>query len=258
MVQEDMSAAICTSISEGGKKVGTQDAGWLHVLVRDANPRKYKAPPKKFKPERLPNWNMLVRNCQNNLLDLSGLSKELGVTANSLSRLEVGWFRKCYTFPMKDGNNRFIGIRMRAKKGKFAIPGSKNAIFWPLGVLADSKNTLYISEGPTDTAALLDLGFDAIGRASCNTGFAYIKQMIEHHRRAVVIVGDKDEAKKRLDGSLYWPGHEGALILAKDLKPFVRSVKVIKPAWYKDVREWVRNGATRTKIELIVKETAFI
>ena len=40
-----------------------------------------------------------------------------------------------------------------------------------------------------------DLGFDAIGRASCNTGAGHIKAMVKRFNRQVVIVSDKDGPK---------------------------------------------------------------
>ena len=258
LLQEDGTAAICTRISQGGTKVGTQDAGWLHKLTADPNWKRPNLPPKKFEPEKIPNWFLLVQQCQNNLPDLSGLSKELGVSALSLSRLNVGWFRKCYTFPMRNGQNKFVGIRMRAKKGKFAIEGGKNGIFWPLGVFAESREPLFICEGPTDTAALLDLGFEAIGRASCNTGKNYIIEMIESKDRIVIIMGDKDEAKFKPDGEAYYPGQEGAIQLAADLKEHVRHVRIIKPPKQKDIRAWLHAGATKEKVMCLVDNARFV
>jgi len=144
MVAADGTAAICARISQGGTVVGEKGAGYLHMLKDDANWKRPKLPPKKFEPEKIPNWFKLVKQCQNNLADLSGLSKELGLSMESLGRLNVGWFRKCYTFPMRDAKGNFIGIRMRGKTGKWAVPGSKNAIFWPLGVCMESQNLLFI------------------------------------------------------------------------------------------------------------------
>lgn len=258
MEHEDGTVAICARISDGGKIIGDKGAGWLHKLTADPNRPKYKAPPKKMKVERIPDWFQLVRQCQQNLPDLSGLSQELGLSSESLARLNVGYFRKCFTFPMRDGNNSFIGIRMRAKTGKFSIPGSKNALFWPLGVFAESDNLLFICEGPSDTAAALDLGFDAIGRASCNTGLSYIKQMIGPYDRQVVIMGDKDEAKTKPDGTVYYPGQEGAVKLANDMKEFVQHVRVIKPPNANDFRAWLQVGATDQMVMCLVNNARFI
>jgi hypothetical protein len=159
---------------------------------------------------------------------------------------------------MKNGQNKFVGIRMRAKNKKFAIKGGKNGIFWPLGVLPESREILFICEGPTDTAALLDLGFEAIGRASCNTGKNYIIEMIENMDRIVVIMGDKDEAKTRPDGTEYYPGQEGAIQLAADLKKHVKHIRIIKPPRQKDMRSWLHAGATKAMVMMLVDNARFI
>ena len=261
MIQEDGSASICARISEGSiKKVGTQGAGWLHKNVRDANPNKYhQKPVKKFKPEPIPNWHKLVKQCQNNLPDLTPLAKELGVSVQSVARSQIGYFRKCHTFPIRDGFGRFIGMRMRAKNGsKFSIPGSKNALYWPLGVMAKSKNILFLPEGGTDPMAMLDLGFDAIGRPNNRAGFTYLRDMLEGNDRKVVLVADKDEAKFRPDGTKYFPGIEGALELAKEIKKFTKHIRVIKPPHHKDMRKWYQDGATKEMVMLLVENARFL
>jgi len=202
----------------------------------------------------------LSRKYQAALPGLSWLSDNLGVSVFSLQQLEVGYDGRCYTFPMRDGYNKMVGIRLRVRQGngKFAVKGSKNALFRPLGVKAESDNILFICEGPTDTAALLDLGFDVIGRASCNTGVGYIKTMIGKFNRTVVIMADKDLPKKRPDGSVSYPGIEGALRLAKELKGCTQSIRVVKPPNYKDIREWYRNGATKAVVNGLVDNTRFV
>lgn len=260
LVAEDRSACLCSRIQEGSiKLIGEPWAGgYLHRFTGETNPKKYNHPPKKFQPEKIPNWFQMVRQCQQNLPDLSALSKELGLTMESLARLNVGWFRKCHTFPMRNGQNKFVGIRMRAKTKKFAIKGGKNGLFWPIGVDAEGSGILFICEGPTDTAALLDLGFDAIGRASCNTGKQYIIDMIENKDRQVVIMGDKDEAKYKPDGTVYYPGQEGAVQLANDLKKHVRHIRIIKPPKHKDCRAWVQSGATAEMVMMLVNNARFV
>lgn len=259
LVAESGSAAICSRIEEGSvRKAG--DAGWLHKLTPDQRPAKrYVAKPKKQAPP--PDFYMLTQRYLMTVTGFDRLSKELGVSVSSLQRLQVGWKAKpiAYAFPMRDGGNRIVGIRLRLPSGKkFAVAGSKNALFWPVGVKADSKNLLFICEGPTDTAALLDLGFDAIGRASCNTGAGYIKTMIGKHNRQVVIVSDKDGPKDKPGGGVFYPGIEGARRLAADIKAVVRSVRVIKPPHNKDIREWYQSGATAAKVMILVDNARFL
>lgn len=256
LIAADGQACICARISEGSiKKCG--EAGWLFIL-RD-NPFPVHSPkPKPVKRVPPPDFCSMVKKFRKDRIGLAGLSKDLGVSVDSLIRLQVGYDGRGWLFPMSDGNQKIVGIRIRVPKGKFAVKGSKNALFWPSGVMADSDNLLFICEGPTDTAALLDLGFDAIGRASCNTGVAYIKAMIGQFERKVVIVADKDAPKIRPGGSVFYPGIEGALRLGSELKSIVRHARCIKPPDKKDVRAWYQSGATKEQVMLLVDNAKFI
>ncbi len=228
LIAEDGSSAICQRVESPIRKGG---AGYLHRLSDNPVPVKYKPRPKKQEPA--PDFFKLTTECRqrmdSNMLQM--FSEYSGLSVESLKRVQVG-FHRCYgqhwhTFPMRDGLGKLVGIRLRNRHSKKSVKGSKNALFWPVGVKAESDNLLFIPEGPTDTAALLDLGFDTIGRASCGTGLDYLKTAIEKYDRKVVIVADKDEAKKLSNGSRFFPGYDGAKRLAEGLKKFVRHVRVI-------------------------------
>jgi len=255
LVSEDGSVAICQRVSEGGKKVG--DAGWLHRLT--GNPvqaRKYRPRPKE-QQQPAPDFFKLVEKYRQSETGLAWLSKDLGVSVASLVQLQVGFDGKGWLFPMRDGYNKIVGIRVRMKNKKFAVKGSKNALFRPVRVKAESDNMLFICEGPTDTAALLDLGFDAIGRASCNTGAEHIKTMTGQFNRTIVIMADTDAPTTLPGGRVCYPGIEGGLRLAKELKGCTQSIRVIKPPNYKDIRLWYRNGATKAMVLALVENSRF-
>lgn len=258
LVEEDKSAAICQRISDGSvRKMG--EAGWLHKFGDKPAPvRKYRPKPKTTVPA--PDFSKEVRQCQQDLTDYTLLAKDLGVSEASLGRLNVGFFEKsqAYSFPMRDGRHQFVGIRLRATYGKFSVVGSKNALFWPMGVNADSNNILFLPEGPTDTAAMLDMGLDAVGRPNNRAGAQYLKEMIERFERTVVVMADKDEAKYTTAGDKFYPGIEGAIEFAKEIKPFVRSVRVIKPPHHKDIRKWYQDGCTAAKVMILVDNARFI
>lgn len=258
LVSPDGSACICARVSEGGTVVGKEGAGWLHKLTNNPTPRKRTPKRHKAPQEPLPDFLALARKYHENLPDMSKLSANLGVSEDSLERLRVGWDGKNYTFPLRDGQNRIIGIRLRGKTKKFAVKGSKNALFWPEGVRVESENILFICEGPTDTAALLDLGFEAIGRANSNTGASYILEMLKGMKRHIVIMADKDEAKTRTDGSIWYPGIEGAVRLAEQIKPVSETLRVIKPPNHKDIRSWYNNGATKSAVMALVNNERFV
>jgi len=81
--------------------------------------------------------------------------------------------------------------------------------------------------------------------------------MIENCQRRVVIVADRDPPKTLQNGSQFFPGQEGAIRLAKQLKPLTRSVRMIKPPSSKDMREWYRTGATKAMVTALVNNARF-
>ena len=259
LTAKDGSAAICSRISEGSvRKSG--DAGFLHVLIdRSPQPRRKYVKPQSPRP--VANWVKLAGEYRSNFKDPGEAVAIFGVSMAALDELLIGWDpeKKAHTFPMWDGWSHIIGIRLRTLDGhKFSVPGSKNGIFYPSSVKPDANELLFIAEGPSDYAALLDLRFSPIGRASCGTGYTYIKEMIEHYERQVVIIADKDTAKFTPEGKKFFPGYDGALKLARSIKPFVRSVRLIKPPEKKDIREWYLAGATRAAVLALVKNAKFI
>lgn len=259
LVEEDGTAALCSRI-ESGKLCGEPFAGgYLHKLTDDFRKAKY-VRKSKPKPPPVVNWEKLTADYRQNF-NIEGACEVFGLSAMALDDLLIGWngVKDAHAFPMKDGRGNIIGIRLRTLKGKkFCVPGSKNGLFWPLSVKADSDEILFFPEGPTDTGASLDLGLEAIGRASCGTGYQYIKEMIEHYNRQVVVFADKDEAKYTPEGKKFFPGYDGGLKLARSIKPFVRSVRLIKPPQKKDIRAWYRAGCTRAAVMALVKNARFI
>ena len=224
-----------------------KSGGWIHNLddsqFISTVPKRMPKPIVRSEPSK--DFFSLARQYQHNLTDLTVLSKDLGISVESLKRLEVGWDGRNYTFPMRNGNDRIVGIRLRRNGSKYCVTGSQTALFWPDGVTVDSKQPLWICEGESDCAALLDLGFDAIGRPSCNGGINDIKTILARYNRDVIVTTDNDKAVTRPDGSGYRPGQDGALRLAEVIKPLVRSVECVLPAVGNDIREWARNGGTR-------------
>ena len=100
---------------------------------------------------------------------------------------------------------------------------------------------LYITEGPTDLAALLSIGLDGIARASCIGQEDVINQFIRlNHVQRVCIASDADD-----------PGQRGADKLQASLK--VPSIIFTAPA--KDMREAVRNGMTADMVHALTNDT---
>ena len=89
-------------------------------------------------------------------------------------------------------------------------------------------------------------------------GVDHIIEFLKGRRRDVIVMADRDEPKQRPDGSTWLPGQEGAARLATAIKPHVRTVKVVKPPFHKDVREWYRAGATKQVVESIINITRYV
>jgi hypothetical protein len=178
---------------------------------------------------------------------LDQLSTQIGISVPSLERLWAGWDGRAWTFPMRDGHDRIIGIRRRLPNGKkYTLDGTCNGLFIPDDVLA-SEGPLYITEGPTDVGAMLDMGLPAIGRPSCSGGTDFIKAILKAKRRDAVVVADNDTPK--VDGRR--PGQDGALVLALAVKHLARSTRVIKPPRHKDIRQWYLAGCTADAIKVL-------
>jgi DNA primase len=143
---------------------------------------------------------------------------------------------------MTDAAGKLQGIRLRSASGfKYSVSGSRQGLFIPSDLPA--TELLLIGEGPTDTAALLDFGFSAVGRPSCTGGVRLLVELVRQRRRAdVVIVADGDA-----------PGQRGAGNLAAALLAYSLAVRIITPPdGIKDAREWKRRGATAGDVLAII------
>jgi hypothetical protein len=147
---------------------------------------------------------------------------------------------------MRDAAGRVIGIRTRPDSGgKFCVRGSRLGLFLPESL--EQGGTLVIAEGESDAAALLTLGFAAVGRPGCGNGTKLVCDLVARIRPSlVVIVADSDS-----------PGLRGAEVLAHALCVQCRDVRVVHPpAPHKDARAWVNAGASRDAILLGIQSAA--
>lgn len=228
--------AVCQRI-ESPRPWG--EAGWLHVLRSDAagtlTVRRVRTVASSS-GLHVTDFASLAARFAGQVVptQLDTLGKTLGVTVWALGRLGIGWTGRAWSFPMRDNTGAIIGIRLRLPDStKLAIRGSREGLFIPRGM--DASEPLLVAEGPTDSAALLDLGFSVVGRPSCTGGGRFISSFIRCSPPTnIVVVSDADA-----------PGRRGAIALAASLAPLARAVRVIVPPEpINDVREWVRAGAT--------------
>jgi hypothetical protein len=197
---------------------------------------------------------------------IDDLAVRLGVTADSLNRLGIGWafdsqtrkghtpevfdagemYRECsnrvWAVPMFNAVMETVGIMLRRDDGnKLAVAGGKVGLFIPSNL--PRADYLLICEGLTDTAAILDLGFAAIGRPSCTGGRQLAVDFVRSQNIAsVVILADNDA-----------PGQFGASSLAGSLRLYIHDVRVIAPPpGIKDGRAWRIAGATAADMQAAI------
>ena len=159
-------------------------------------------------------------------------AKSIGVSENALIRLRAGFHESgAVSFPMRWADGKIGGIRLRAEDGfKFAVRGSKNLLFIPDNFSRSGR--VVICEGPTDTAAGIDVGLNIVGRASAMTCREELFKICQQASN-VIIVRDADEV-----------GLRGAEQVAADLHKAHIPVKIIRPLGHKDLRAWRADGLT--------------
>ncbi len=213
----------------------SKNGGWVHRS--DGLPVKFQK--KHEEPKKIDAQGIWMKwNNQTTMEKVESHGVKLGVSADSLLMIQCVWANDhfAWAYPMKDGENNFVGIRLRNEEGrKWAVTGSRQGLFIPCVKLSDP---LYICEGPTDTAAALSIGLCAIGKPSCNCNTEQISILVKRNNiKKVVIVSDQDE-----------PGLRGAETLSKELK--ISNCIILPPA--KDMREFVNRGGTKMIIETLV------
>lgn len=187
---------------------------------------------------------------------LASMADDLGVSMVSLRRLGVGWCqqRQALTFPMFDSAGRMVGVRTRLTSGeKRAVPGSHNGIFIPTGL--GGSGPMLIVEGPTNTAAALDLRFDVIGRPSNGAGHDHLLGWCRAHAkgRDVVILHDRDQAGSDAQRQTL----RAAMRLGLALRDTAR-VRLSPPSTHNDIRDWLRAGATRRDVDAYLAKRPYI
>ncbi len=250
-VSADGTAALCQRV-ESAKRCG--EGGWLHRL-KDG-PRQER---RCVRVVRLsaggPAREDLARLARDfrEAVDpgrLYQFAVSLGLSVTSLCQLGVGWSaeHRAWSFPMTDAGGAVLGIRLRRPNGfKFAVKGGREGLFIP-STAGDDISPLYVCEGPTDAAALLDMGFrKVVGRPSATGGIKLVVELVRRRRPSdVVVMADGDEA-----------GRRGANNLGSVLVAYGPAVRIIAPPeGVKDVRDLLRAGGTREDMEKTIQAAA--
>jgi len=248
-------------VSSDGTRVGCQrvessrtfgKAGWLHILSKpDAGARHY------YEPRQVViNAKQIHESYRDAIAteDVAVLADNLGVSHESLDELGVGRAKEyrpgTYSFPMRNGAGEIVGIRLRNLAGKkWAVLGSKSGLFFnPLRPIEDC---VFVCEGPTSSAALLTVGLFAIGKPSNLAGMDHLHSMLKSKKVARAVVMAEMDGRDHCDFcdenfcQHCKPGEYGAYATADRISDAVQSVVVVHPLIGKDVRDWVRAGATK-------------
>lgn len=240
-VSADGVLILCMRV-ESDKPSKGEAGGWLHrpeTPKTDVRPV-YRAPEPKLPPP--PCAAMLAvwrKDCDQ--FNIGYLAFYLGVTEASLDALGCVWNGHQFAFPMKTGDGKIVGIRIRSINGdQWAIKGSRAGLFIPDLNEYPDLTTTFVCEGASDVAAVLTMGMPAIGRPSClgNEGDVATFCQIQGVQK-VVIVADADK-----------PGLRGAEKLQSALP--VDSVVYCPPM--KDVREMLNVGGDIRMILQAVKD----
>lgn len=259
-ISPDGGMVLCRRVqSDRSNKKGD---GWYHRNSGQISPPAT-ASLSPAKPQTTHDWDLLTRSCRTALAPhrLQFLSKSLGLTDETLKRLDVGWHSQLgvWTFPMRNAAGKTLGIRTRLVNGqKRAVRGSQSGLFIPRGFTAGRA---YLLEGPTDTAAALDLGLNAFGRSSCSADVSLVVEFLKRWQvHDLVIFSQRDTAKlrnkTRPELGVWYPAQDGAARLAgiaRLYSPIVRPI--MPPEGIKDVRDWLHAGATQEDVEREVLRT---
>lgn len=217
------------------------NGGWFHAFGDDT-PKREPLPSRPI-PAR-PNFAAILHGWRQATTDaqLAQEAEKLRVSTRALADLGT-----CYApeysataFPMFDeaasSVNEPCGVRLRTEDKKFAVKGSKAGFFFPFGaMLRIPARRIFICEGPTDTAACLDLECFAIGRASCRGGEGMLlSALAQLCPDEVVVVFDNDG-----------PGVAGA----EDLVRLIRQpcARLVPPG--KDLRKFLADGGSQLVLQ---------
>lgn len=177
--------------------------------------------------------------------NLRGLARTLGLPVEALRRLGIGHTWGAWTFPERNGEGDLVGVALRYPDGrKRCVAGSRRGLTIPAGLTGRPEDVLYIAEGASDTAALISVGVEAIGRPAARSSPAmdvWVKDYVRRTKRQkIVVVADRDFA-----------GQQGASRLAFELRDAWKFIHGGKRAEvflaqtqksFKDVRDQVVAG----------------
>jgi hypothetical protein len=242
-VTADGRTVRCMRVSEGARRTDEKGAH-IHVLKACSRPSATRRVVLRSAP---PNWTELAELRAREATDaqLRPLAGRWGLTRiEPLRSLTCSWSAmwRAHVLPMRRHDGRVVGAHRRWPDGQRKhVLGSRLGLFLPVPL--PSGDPLFLPEGPSDVAALLDVDVAAVGRPDNMNGADDCCRIARGRR--VVVVGENDQ---KPDGR--WPGREGAVPLAQRLVLHASEVRLLfPPPEFKDVRDWL--SATRSREALL-------
>jgi hypothetical protein len=192
-------------------------------------------------PEATARWAQLAGTYSSWLTAerLTHLARTLCVSESSLLELGLGWSEHdgAWTFPERNAIGDVIGIMRRYPNGeKKVMAGGHRGLYFAHD-WRDRTGPVYVPEGASDVAALINIGLNAVGRPSCAGGFDLLAELLVGTDFEVLILGEND---LKVDG--HWPGRDGACRLAAKLVGAGINAKwTLPPNGFKDVRDFLNS-----------------
>jgi hypothetical protein len=240
--------------------------GWLHFDDSLALP--FEAPPQVVQRPEI-NWATLAKLMYLDPRAATArafLAKSLNVTEASLLALRVGYGYDDYrqvpytSWPERDELGNVIGIIRRYEDGsKLTMRYSSHGLYYAMNWLKMPSAPIFIPEGGSDTAALLTMGVNAVGRPSNLGGVGLLAKFLASEKNQVVILAERDQ--RQVDQCqcgkclLCWPGLAGAIESAARLESLLgRTVHWALPP-EKDVRAWLQHHPGMTGPRFLTEVT---
>jgi hypothetical protein len=231
---------ICPRV-ESKRKCG--DAGWLHrtdgqdfgALGPVARPVKPRGQDEQ--PDFGPRWQRAQARATD--ADIAALAERLALPEAYVRMVPCGMDGSAWAFPMQHGGT-IVGLKLRTTDGaKICAKGSRLGLIVPPSFRPECDE-VWLTEGESDLMAAVGAwGVNAVARPGCTACTGQVARLA--WGKHLVILADNDA-----------PGKAGAARLAADCLVGAKTATVLAPP-AKDVRDWVRRGATAADVRWRLK-----
>jgi hypothetical protein len=252
--------ALCMRV-QSDKPSKCSLGGWIHKLADPLPPIRIMPKPKKESRD----WGQVARELRtpDRLGNLPFVAKALGVERWVLDALMVGYGYDPYhnhwfsSWPELNAKGVITGIIRRFRSGeKKMMEGGSHGVYFSPGLFR-GDTPIFIVEGGSDTASLIGLGCNVIGRPSALGGTRECTALLRDWQSRIIVIGERDEKPEKRGKRDYcpavckscmhcWPGLAAAKLFSERLQEALgREVEYgMLPA--KDAREWVLNTKQAT------------